>query len=501
MAGIGFRLDRLSREDGLLGPVASIGHGAAVIAGPWLLAVVALKLINLNLIHSDMVEQAFSLQATLIYLFFISLVAAAPITAFAIRLVSDDLFEDRKADVSAIYLLSLIAAALTGAVLAFCIYAGVFDLKGEALAAAILAAAVISMVWPAAAFCAAMQDYRTVTVAFVLGFGFSVAATIGVVGLGGGIAVQTLAFAFGLGLASLWLSSSILSHFAAPVVSVSRPLKRLLSAMSRYRAIGAGAGFGVLAIWIDSIVVWLSPFGDAALNGLPTSPFYDSAMFISRLTMLPGLVVFLTSVDSDWFVRMQAFLGAMRNHETLDHIEARSAELKHGAEAGIFRLVGAQMIAALVLTVLAPALVEPLALQYQQIALFRVGTLGAAFYVVFFAATTLVLNCGRDRAFLSLQALFLVLNVAATLLFLRFGQDYLGFGFFAASAIAAVIALATLNDTLDRLVFLTFSYALRSARAERRPWTPKPARKTGARLTSITAIFRVRHAGRPEREA
>lgn len=479
MAGIGFGLDRLSREQGLLAPVASIGHGAAVVAGPWILAVIALNLIHRDLVGNGLVVEAFALQATIIYMFFLSLTAAAPVTAFAIRLASDNLFEGLSEEVGGIYLLAVIASAVVGGLCALAVFRGAFGFEGNALYSAVLSTAIASTVWPSAAFCAAIQNYKTVTVGFVLGFGFSVVATLSSINFGFGTAAQTIAFALGLGLASMWLTSAVLATFSGAVPTLSKPFSRLLSAVSRYRAIGAGAGAGVLAIWIDSLVIWVSRLGEPAMNALPTMPFYDSAMFVSRLTMLPGLVVFLTMIDSAWFGRMQGFLRSVRNHDTLDHIELRAEELRQGTERGVLRLILVQMIAASVLIVIAPAIVEPLDLKYQQIAIFRVGTLGAAFYVVFFAATALVLNCGRDRAFLALQALFLVLNAVATGFFLRFGVDYLGFGFFAAAAISSIAALAVLNNTLDRLTFLTFAAALRGARRARKAW--KPTRSTGQR--------------------
>jgi uncharacterized membrane protein len=40
MAGVGFSLTRLSKENNLLTPLASMGHSAVIAAGPWLFTVI-----------------------------------------------------------------------------------------------------------------------------------------------------------------------------------------------------------------------------------------------------------------------------------------------------------------------------------------------------------------------------------------------------------------------------------------------------------------------------
>ena len=42
MAGIGFQLRKLSREDTLTGMMSAVGHASMIAAGPWLFTIVSL---------------------------------------------------------------------------------------------------------------------------------------------------------------------------------------------------------------------------------------------------------------------------------------------------------------------------------------------------------------------------------------------------------------------------------------------------------------------------
>lgn len=474
MAGIGFALQRPDNE--YRDPERQRGgrYGAMAIVGPWVFAILALEILRRSLGLGGADDDGLPLQSGIIYLFLVSLVSAAPVTAIMLRMVFDDIHRRQRENVVTIYLLALAGSMTFGLVVALFAFGIVAGFPAAALFPTMAASGAMAMTWTAATFAAAIRAYRAIGYAFMLGFALAVVATLFVTGQSAGPHIQALAFACGFATAFVWLSGEVIRVFDVPSVVEFRPIvKRVLRDGLRYRVLGFGAFAAAAAIWTDSVVVWFGPFGETASNGLSTMPFYDSAMFVSRISMLPGVLVFLAFHDGVWFDRMQGFLRAVNRNEALERITSQSALLEHAVKRGLLWLIAIQSLIAVMLYVLAPALIEPFGMMYQQAGILRVGLLGTLFFALFSLMATLVLYLGRDREFLWLQLAFLGLNGLATYVFMRWGTDYLGFGFLVASVAGAVLAAAILEDTLNRLPYITFANALRNSRKAYVPRMPR----------------------------
>ena len=406
-----------------------------------------------------------SLQANIIYLFLISLVSAATVAAVAIRIVFDDIHREQMDLTATTYILALAGSVAVGAIGALALFGITTDFSTPQLLAEMAAAGAMAMTWTAAAFCTAIRAYRATSFAFMAGFALSVLATLFAVRHGGDFHLQALAFASGVGAASVWLSGNVFLAFGEPSAGTLKPaLARMISGFSDYRSIALGAVVAAMAIWVDSFIVWHSAYGKAAPNGLATMPFYDSAMFVARISMLPALLVFLRFLGGAWFDRLRAYLRSVNYNDTLDQIASQSALFEHSVKRGLLWLIGIQCLVAGLLYFFLPDFVKQFGLLYEQVGVLRVGVLGTVFYALFSLTATLVLYCGCDRKFLALQLVFLVLNGIATSIFLRWGPDYLGFGFLVASILGAVIAAAVLEHTLKRMPYISFANALRTSR-------------------------------------
>lgn len=462
MAGIGFELRRLSAKGGFAAPLSSAVHGATIVAGPWLLTVIAMGLLQ-RLIGIDTTE-AFTLQSIIIYLFCISLIATAPVIAASMRLVSDALYMLRFEDVRAIYLCTVILCAASGAAAATLVFGVFFGFEIRNLIPSVFAASLASLLWPATAFASTVRAFRTITVGFICGLFVAVCATLAAPSWHAGAALEALAFASGLGLASSFVSTAILRTFAFPARDLSSVFRSILRMMVDRCSIVLGATFAAIAIWIDSLVVWGSSVGTEVPIGLTTAPSYDSALFVARLTMLPGLVLYLVSIDTDWFVAIRRFLTAINDHRTLRQIEDQLVSFRSLTSICLLRLMVIQGAATIISLFLAPLYVPLTGLGYMQMSTLRFGLLGAFFHVIFFVASALVVNCGRERSFLVLQMLFLVLNAGATALTLALPQLLLGVGYFAAATLSAIAALLMLERSLAQLTYLTFADALEDSR-------------------------------------
>ena len=481
MAGIGFRLRALSTQDNLLAPMASIGHAAIIATGPWLFTVTALALISILTAEHASLTVIDGFRLVVIYAFAVSLICSAPIILVAGRLVGDALYSRDVGQVRPLF----VAAFVLSGVVSFAIGLLCHLAYGVPAATAIPAAsscAVAGLVWVALAFCGAVRDYKGITLGFLGGLALAVIATVLATRFNSGWTAMIWAFNAGLLMVLSALVSRVLATFPQAVPDLSAALCTFGSGLWRHLPLALAGLFGAIAIWIDKWVMWTGPAGVRHELGLTHAPIYDSAIFTAQLTIIPALALFITNVETSFYVRYRAYYAAIRNHSTLSQIEAHAENLKRITFANLGRTTFVQTALCLVVVLGAPTIVEATGLFFQQVGVLRLGALGALFQFLFFAATSLLLFFDRHGHFLTLQAVFLVLQGSFALATVDLGLAYYGLGYLAACVICAALALVVLERSMEDLTFITF------CRPPRKPVLLRPALRPW-RLPSLKPLI------------
>ena len=102
MAGIGFALRSLARQESLSALVKASGHAAIIAAGPWLFTIFSLATITALVERIVGGDTLATFRAIIIYAFATSLVLVAPVTIVATRLVADELWRHETGKVRAL---------------------------------------------------------------------------------------------------------------------------------------------------------------------------------------------------------------------------------------------------------------------------------------------------------------------------------------------------------------------------------------------------------------
>lgn len=455
MAGIGFALRRLARQETISSMVAAAGHAAVIAAGPWLFTIFTLAAIGFIADQITGRDVLANFRAIVIYAFATSLVMAAPITIVATRLVGDALWLKRPQDVRGLLLASYVATIVP---ILVGVSAEVLLLRVEIGAAVALAGAslLVALIWVALAFCGAVRDYRAVTLSFVGGLATALVLTIAVAVAGLEANAMAWAFTAGLTVTFFGLTSRVFATFPQSPGSLRASLEKIDDGSRRYLRLMLGSFLGNAGVWVDKVVFWLSSEGSRLDNGLLHAPAYDSTMFIASLVIVPSLSSFVLSLETGFFDRYQQYFATIANHGTLAQIEqARQRLQRYTMEHLALITVSLAGLAAIVILT-APIIIDALGLQFRQIAILRYGALGAVFQFVFIATSSVLLFFDRRRRYLILQSLFLFLNASLAWVSLRLGEDFYGIGYFAACLISAAVAYRMADKTFDRLNFLTF---------------------------------------------
>lgn len=451
MAGIGFSLRRLYRQDTLTGLCGAYLHSAFASTGPWLftvLAVAAITALGRALSPEEALEE---FRVILIYNFSFSLVFAGPVFMVVTRFLADCI---HRRDVSPapgalVGALALLWGVELPPVAAF--YFLYADLPVATAASAVVNLLLVSAVWLFSVFISTLKDYTRVTWAFLAGM-LTAASSATLLAPAYGTAGMLCGWSVGTGVIIALLAADILTQYPYPVI---RPFA-FLGYFRKYWEVAVGGLVYHAAIWVDKWIMWFALEAQRSGSGLRHYPHYDSAMFIAYLTVVPSMALFLFHTETQFFEHYTRFYRDIRMKVPFARIQKNHQSIMRsifGSAGGFFLLQGS---IALLCMLTAPQIVQALKGDYLQIGMLRYGTLGALFQVLTLFLLVLLSYFDSRRDCLRVQVAFLISNVAFTLLSLYGGFPYYGYGYFLSCFLTFLLAVIVTAGHVRQLPYHTF---------------------------------------------
>ncbi|MEZ5299079.1 MAG: exopolysaccharide Pel transporter PelG [Verrucomicrobiales bacterium] len=455
MAGIGFTLRRLSARDTYAGHLQAYAYSGLISCGPWIISI--FSIVALTMLFYGRIEDAemrlFS--STITHVYALSLILVGPLQLVLTRFVADQFSAKTPEKIfpSAIGALGLtgLLAALAGGVFFFGFVPG--SLLYQASAAALMVC--VAAIFIIANYLNAVREYGTVVLAFFIGYGASVAAAFGgALSLGAEGAV--LGFTLGHMVLLLLLIYALHREFGGRVARRSG----VAAHFRRFPGLMLCGLLYSLGIWIDKFLFWHLSHQNIEVSGaLHAAPEYDMAIYLSLLSIAPGLAVFVLRLETDFAERYEAFFTAIREGGSLAQIrEARDA-IADSLRSGFSLLFRVQGLTTVLLAIFAYILPNLVTIGAVQLGIFRVTLFGAFLLVIFLSLLTVLFYFDDRGGALLCSGAFLFANASFSIATVWQNEAWYGFGFVIASALAALIAGARVNKRLRHLEYHIFAGA------------------------------------------
>lgn len=452
MAGISIEIQRLMRSGGLLGQVQAYAYAAAVGSGPWVLSIFALLLVGLwvprtpgrSLFVDDF-------QVCVTYMMAASLVLTGGLQLAFARFVADKLYQGQDEAVLPNLQGALLLAIGVSGTLGAAVLALAFD--GSMLYRQLLLAGFVCLcaIWVVVVFASAIQAWRQVLVAFLVGYGLTTAGALALQGLG--IEGMLLAFDLGQGVLLFLLLARVARQYPS-----ARPLAfDFLRKPQLVRSLLVTGTLYGIGIWADKLVFWFDAGTGVPVRGpLRASPIYDLPIFLSYLSLVPGMAVFLVRVEIDFARSCAAFIRAIEGGGSLAQVmQAKAAVVAsvHGALADVGLV---QAVTAISLMAFAPEILAAFGISPMYRMLLCVDLLAVAVQMVVMVVLSILFYLDEPRAALQICAVFALANLVLSWATLQAGPAFYGYGFALAGLVTALLGLRLLSQKLQRLEFRTF---------------------------------------------
>ncbi len=424
MAGIGFALRKLASKDDFQGIMRAYFHAAVAAVGPWILLVVSLGLISF--FTSDIagrveVNEFFSV---VVYNILFSFVLSAPLYQIASRYVSDCLFSRDATPIPGILLTSLFYVLIPALSLAIPFYVFYATMTPFATILSIVNFTLLCMIWFVMLYLSCIRNFRAITIAWVVGM-----LLASVVGIYLGKKEGTTGMLLGLNIGLIALLFSLIANILAEYPYRFLKPKEYGFYFRHYKLLFWSGLFLFAGMWVDKIIMWFSSNGITHLNNLRTYPIYDGAMFASYLSIIPVMALFIFSLETNFY---DFYIQYIRNIETnapFDHIEAEKKNLMTSLIENGRNMLILQGCFTFVVIALAPTLFEWLKMDFLQLGIFRLGTLGAFFTAINLFIVILFSYFDSQENMLIITIFMFVSNIVLTLVSLKFGFIFYGYGF------------------------------------------------------------------------
>lgn len=454
MAGIGFELRHLLRKNTLTGLLQAYAYAGVIGSGPWVFSIVGILLVgvfSVSVVAPAVLVTQF--QTSVTYLVASSLILSGAVQLAFTRFISDQLFMRRDESVlpnlHGLLLIVVAVASLLGTLALF------VALPGQSLLYRVLMLAgftLMCVVWVVTVLLSGLKHYRAITALFGCAYAFIVllALPLRYWGLEGLLASFVIGHILLLG--GMWYI--VLRSFALQKRWIAFDFMERSLIFPSLMAVGVLYNLGV---WVDKFMFWYyPPTSQAIIGGLRASLIYDMPVFLSYLSIIPGMAVFLVRIETDFVEYYDKFFDAVRSGGSLEYIESMRDEMVYAIQAGLGEIAKVQTLAILVTLVAGPALLQMLGISQLYLPLLYVQVVGAGLQVGVMAVLNVFFYLDERRIVLVLCVLLVVLNVVFTGISLALGAAFFGYGFCLAMLVTLCVGLYLLSRELDRLEYKTF---------------------------------------------
>ncbi len=451
MAGIGFVLRKLARQDNLLGLARAYTHSALAATGPWLFTLFALASI-MSIAKEHLVDlELLNFRTIIVYNFSFSLVLSGPFFMVATRFLADQIHDKDVSRAPGMLIGVLLTMFVLWMPCVILFYLKCTEFEALTVILTVLNFFLISCIWVVSVFVTALKNYRAVTMSFVIGLSIAVLLSkwfSSYYGMDGAL------IAFNIGLTTVFslLMARVFAEYPYKLVDSLC----FLSYFKKYWEIALGGLLYNMAIWIDKWMMWFSDDAIVMENGLVMYPDYDSAMFLAFLTVVPSMAVFIFSVETNFYEQYLRFYRDIKNRATFRKIEKNHMAVMASIFSSARNFLFLQGGICLITIFMAPSLFEFFSINFEQLGMFRYGVLGALFHVLTMFLIILLSYFDNRKMVFLLQILFLLCNAGLTWFFMDKGFEFYGYGYFLSSLIVFIFSAFLTVGYVMKLPYHTF---------------------------------------------
>ncbi len=458
MAGIGFELRRISRHETIEGIFRSYTYAGIISSGPWIVSMFSL-IILIVFLRPLLGESDLNLfSATVTHAYAFSLIIVGPLQLVLTRHAADRFFaKSRESIFPSCYgalTLTAVLSALAGGFFFLRMVPAPLLYQISATALMVL----VSCIFIVSNYLSALRDYKSVVASFAVGYGAScLFAWSCARHLGPETAV--LGFAAGHAVLFLLLLNCLHREYGPREGARVSGTWEFLSYFRRFPALMLTGFFYSIGIWADKLMFWWFSDKHQRLvddGYIYVAPQYDAAVYLSFLSIVPGMAVFFLKLETVFAERYAAFFQTIEERGSLAEIRAAKQRVIDSLRDGLTQLFKVQAFVTVFLVAFARPIAELAGIGSIQTGIFQITLFGAFLLVGFLSMLTILFYFDDQKGALIASAAFAAANAGLSIPTIMAREAWYGYGFVVAAGLGLLIVAARVNSRVPRMEAMVF---------------------------------------------
>jgi polysaccharide biosynthesis protein PelG len=449
MAGIGFQLKNLFKENSFLWRIKGFAFSSIVVAGPMVLCILIIVLAQsfLSKINTPFYEREL-FQAGTLYSFVFSQLITGGFTMLLSRYLADQLHSGKHENVLSSLYGILSVCLFIGGVTGIIFYSfSPLDLPFKIFSYLFIMELIIT--WLLMIYISALKDYMKVIKSFVAGVIIS-ASLIWISYLFLNLKTATGVFAcmdIGFLTIILLFLRSVKKQFP---VNNNRYFDFLVY-IQKYPSLFLIGLIYTLGLYGHSFIVWGSSLNTVINDTFYIAPLYDTPVFYSYLTILPAMVMFVISVETSFYEEYKRFYSLIRGSASFGEIKEAQEKMFNVLSREFEFIMEFQLFFTIYAISLGTRL---LPISSEQVDIFNILTLGNYFFIMMFILVQILLYFDDRRGALIVISCYTTLQLVLSPITVYF--EHYGYSSFISGLLGLGVALVRIYYYSRNFGYYTF---------------------------------------------
>lgn len=454
MAGIGFELKKLLKDESWFGLFKTYFYAGALSSGPWVLSIVGILLVGIIGITAKQSAGTWINEylVSVTWLMSLSLVSSSLFQLVFIRFMADQIYLNKHEIVLPNFLSVLALSTFINGFIGVILWLAFFRKLDYVYTSLMFVNFVLLCnIWLVVIFVAGMRRYKTILKVFFITYVCIVVFSLLLSSFG----IDGFLFSFLIGHTVLFLSLfvMILQEFDASKLFRFDFFQR----KNVYLILIPIGIFFNLGVWIDKWVFWFSPSTSDSVNGvLRSSIIYDMPIFLAYISIIPGMASLLLRIETDFVDKYKSYYNAVNGGATLAEIKSQRDNMTRSIYLAYLEVIKIQGVTFMLFILMAKEIFKWLDLSPLYLPIFYLDLLSTAILVLFLVTLNLFFYFNLLKQAFWLTLSLFVLNTLFSIISIHLGVAFYGYGFVLAVTISSLIGMYVLSGEIDRLEYLTF---------------------------------------------
>ncbi len=312
MAGIGFELKKLFKEESILSLTTGVAYSSIVVVGPTVVVIGAVLILYMNLGFTSIpYYERELLSSTTLYTFIFSLLITAPFNGVMSRYIADKIYEEEYEDILPSFYMGLFLTTLLASIVGLpFLYRVIFIGEVDVFFASVsyLLFMILVVTFFSMTYLSATKDYKFIAGFYLFGMLIALLLSLSFHFFGLSLIKSIL---YGMTIGFLIIALLEFSYMKKYFFENSRKYSDSLSYFRLHKHIWSSHFFYVLGLYIHNFVFWFHPSRLLVAKSYISMQSYDMASFLAMFTNISTLILFTVMVETKFHSKYQRYNEAV----------------------------------------------------------------------------------------------------------------------------------------------------------------------------------------------